>query len=163
MLKIQTGKQNEILRKVSEEIKLSEIKSYVKLGAEMIKYIKNPKHGWVWLAAPQIWYNKRLIIVSLLRDRDDESFSTIMMINPIIKEHNDDIEIESEWCLSVPWEKWKVARFESIKLTYTDEKAKEKTLVLHWVSARIVQHEIDHLDGILFTDRVNNNLDWDYL
>lgn len=153
MLKIETGKENEILRAMSKEIKLSELSSYIKLGKEMIKYIKNPKNKWVWLAAPQVWHNKRLIIVSLLRDRDDEIFPTVMMINPKILEHSNECEIENEGCLSVPGENGEVERFSKIKLSYTDENKKEKILILSWVSARIVQHEIDHLDGILFTDK----------
>ena len=158
MLHIETWKENKILRKVSEKIKHSEIKKYVKLWKEMMKYIKDPENGWVWLAAPQVWHNVRLIIVSLLKDRDDENFSSIMMINPEIIEHSNNTEKDIEWCLSVPWEKGKVSRFVKIKLKYIDEKAKEKILYLDTLSARIVQHEIDHLNWILFTDRLNNNL-----
>ncbi len=154
MLKIETGKQNEILRTVSEALKPNEYNTYIKLGKEMIKYIKNPKNGWVWLAAPQVGYNKRLIVVSLLKNRDDENFSTIMMINPNILEHSTECEIEGEWCLSVPWEKWEVERFLKIKLSYIDENKKEKIIILSGVSARIVQHEIDHLNGVLFTDKI---------
>lgn len=154
MLKIETGKQNEILRTVSEALKQNEYNTYIKLGKEMIKYIKNPKNGWVWLAAPQVGYNKRLIVVSLLKDRDDENFSTIMMMNPTILEHSTECEIEGEWCLSVPWEKWEVERFLKIKLSYIDENKKEKIIILSGVSARIVQHEIDHLNGVLFTDKI---------
>ncbi len=154
MLKIQTWKQNEILRAISEEIKLPEMDTYIKLGREMIKYIKNPDNMWVWLAAPQIGHNKRLIVVSLLKDRDDENFRTVMMLNPKILEKSNDTEIEKEWCLSVPWEKDKVKRFKTIKLQYFDDTKKPRILVLTWVPARIVQHEIDHLDGILFTDKI---------
>lgn len=154
MLKIQTWIKNEILRKVSEEIKISEFNTYIKLGKEMVKYIKNPNNKWVWLAAPQIWQNKRLIVVSLLKDWEDKNFQTIMMINPKILEHSTECEIESEGCLSVPWEKWEVERYKSIKLSYIDENKKEKNIILSWISARIVQHEIDHLDGILFVDKV---------
>ncbi len=154
MLKIQTWTKNEILRKVSETIKTQEFDKYIKLGKEMIKYIKNPDNRWVWLAAPQIWENKRLIVVSLLKDREDESFPTVMMINPEILEHSTECEIEWEWCLSVPWEKWEVERFLKIKLSYIDESKKQKILFLSWVSARIVQHEIDHLNGILFVDKI---------
>lgn len=153
MLKIETGKENKILRTISEEIRSPEMSTYIKLGKEMIKYIKNPDNRWVWLASPQIWYNKRLIVVSLLKDRDDENFSTIMMINPKILEHSEKCEIENEWCLSVPWEKWEVERYFQIKLSYIDENKKQKIIILSWVSARIVQHEIDHLDWILFTDK----------
>ena len=154
MLKIQTWKQNEILRAISEEIKLPEMDTYIKLGREMIKYIKNPDNMWVWLAAPQIGHNKRLIVVSLLKDRDDENFRTVMMLNPKILEKSNDTEIEKEWCLSVPWEKDKVKRFKTIKLQYFDDTKKPRILVLTWVPARIVQHEIDHLDWILFTDKI---------
>ncbi len=158
MLHIETWKQNKILRTVSEKIKKNELKQHIKLGKEMIKYIKNPDNGWVWLAAPQVWHNKRLIIVSLLKDRDDEDFPTLMMINPEILEHSSILEKDIEWCLSVPWEKWKVARFSEIKLKYIDHKGKEKILYLKWLSARIVQHEIDHLNWVLFTDRVNDDI-----
>jgi peptide deformylase len=158
MLHIETWKTNTILRTVSENIKKNELKQYTKLWKEMIKYIKNPENWWVWLAAPQVWYNKRLIIVSLLKNRDDENFPTLMMINPEILEHSSVLEKDVEWCLSVPWEKWKVARFSEIKLKYIDEKGKEKTLYLKWLSARIVQHEIDHLNWVLFTDRLNDDL-----
>ncbi len=154
MLKIETGKQNEILRTISEKIKTAELNTYIKLGKEMIKYIKNPDNRWVWLAAPQIWHNKRLIVVSLLKNRDDENFQTVMMINPEILEHSTECEIEWEWCLSVPWENGEVERFISIKLSYIDENKKSKIILLSWVSARIVQHEIDHLNGILFTDKL---------
>lgn len=154
MLKIQTWTKNEILRKVSEPIKTQELDKYIKLGREMIKYVKNPDNQGVGLAAPQIWENKRLIAVSLLKTRDDETFQTIMMINPEILEHSSDCEIEGEGCLSVPWEKWNVERYKSLKLKYVDENKKEKVVILSWVSARIVQHEIDHLDGILFVDKV---------
>jgi peptide deformylase len=98
MLKIQTWTDNEILRKVSEEIKQEEFKTYLKLGKEMVKYIKNPKNWWIWLAAPQVWHNKRLIVVSLLKDREDEKFSTIMMINPVILEMSEETCMEKEWC-----------------------------------------------------------------
>jgi len=154
MLHIEIWKENEVLRTISTKINEKEIKKYAKIGAEMKKYIRHPENGWVWLAAPQIWYNKRLIVVSLLKDRDDEDFPTIMMINPEILEHWSEKEKDIEWCLSVPWEKWRVTRYIKIKLQYLDEKWKTKILILEWLSSRIVQHEIDHLDWILFTDKL---------
>lgn len=153
MLKIQKWNDNEILRKVSEDIKISEIKKYASLWKDMIKYIKDPDNGWIWLAAPQVWHNKRLIAVWLPEDRDDENFSFLMMINPVIMEHTDEIEVDTEWCLSIPWKKWKVERYAWIKLEYLDEKWQKRILVLNHLKARIIQHEIDHLDWILFTDK----------
>lgn len=154
MLQIETGEDNKILRKISKEISKDKLKKYVKIGKEMIKYIKNPDNGGVGLAAPQVGYSKRLIVVSLLKDREDETYPTIMMINPEILEHWEEQVWCEEWCLSVPWEKWKVLRWESIKIKYFDEKFKENIMLLHGLRADIVQHEIDHLNGILFTDRL---------
>lgn len=155
MLIIETWENNPILRKVAEKITDKNYNEAVKLWKEMLKYIKNPENAWVWLAAPQVWHSVRLVIVSLLKDRDDENFKTVIMINPEITEHSENKESDSEWCLSVPWEKWDVERYKTIKLTYSDEKKAKKTLILEWLSARIVQHEIDHLDGKLFTDYLN--------
>jgi len=155
MLRIETWIKNKILTTVSDNIKTSEYKKYVKLGNEMIKYIKNPKHWWVGLAAPQVWYNKRLIVVSLIIDWDsEESFKTVMMMNPVITDHSDSTNIDVEGCLSIPWKKWKVSRYDNIKLIYMDEKWQQRSLILDSLKARIVQHEIDHLDWILFTTKL---------
>ena len=158
MLKIETWDKNKILRTISKEIKQSEFKEYTKLWKEMVKYIKNPKHMGVWLAAPQVGHNKRLIVVSLMKHWDDENFPTIMMLNPTITEFSENSEIDVEGCLSVPGGKGKVRRPVSITMKYIDEKGKEKKLHLDGLPARIVQHEVDHLNGVLFTDRMNETL-----
>ena len=154
MLKIETWTNNKILRIISSVIKNLEFDKYIKLGYEMIKYIKDPDNKWVWLAAPQIWHNKRLIVVSLLKNHNDENFPTIMMINPEILEKSNETDYENEGCLSIPWKKWDVERYLWIKITYIDENKKKKILILNWFSARIIQHEIDHLDWILFIDKI---------
>lgn len=56
----------------------------------MVKHIKNPDNGGVGLAAPQVGVNKRLIVVSLMKTYDDESFRTVAMINPTILEHSEE-------------------------------------------------------------------------
>lgn len=154
MLKIEKWLDNEILRKVSIKINDNKIKNYLKLAWEMKKYIKNTKNWWVWLAAPQVGYNIRLIIVSLLKDWEDENFKTIIMFNPEIIEFSIEKECQEEWCLSVPNKKWNVERSKEIKLIFKNEKWVLKSLILNWLSSRIVQHEIDHLNWILFTDRL---------
>lgn len=154
MLTIETGKDNPILRTICDTIRTSEMKQYTKLWREMVKYIRNPQHSGVWLAAPQVWVKKRIIVVSLLKDWEDEHFSTVMMINPEILEHSQTTDIENEWCLSLPKQRGNVRRWTDIKLAYIDEKGKQKILRLSGVSARIVQHEIDHLDGVLFIDKL---------
>jgi peptide deformylase len=157
MLKIEIWKKNTILRAVSEKITKDNLKKHIKLAKEMLKYIKNPDNWGVGLAAPQVGLNKRLIVVSLLKDREDETYPTIIMINPEILDHSDEKQLSEEWCLSIPEETWKVPRFKEIKLRYFDEKLSEKIIKLNWLSSNIVQHEIDHLDWILFTDRIEEN------
>jgi len=152
MFKIETWENNSILRTPASKILDKDFKQAVKLGKNMIKYIKNPDNWWVGLAAPQIGYWIKLVVVSMLNDRDDESFKTIMLLNPEILEFWKETDIETEWCLSVPWVKWEVERPTKIKLRYQDEKNTKKTLILEWLPARIVQHELDHINGKLFID-----------
>jgi len=154
MFKIETWNNNEILRAKSQEISRLELNKYVKLGKQMIDYLKNPDNGGVGLAAPQIWVNKRLIAVSLMSSYEDEFFRTVMMINPEILEKSEDMEVDGEWCLSLPWESGDVERYSRIKLQFLDEKGRKNTIILSWLSARIVQHEVDHIDWVLFMDRV---------
>lgn len=155
MFKIQTWENNPILRNEAEKVKEKDFKKAVKLWKEMIKYIRNPDNWWVWLAAPQIWHSIKLVVVSMLKDREDEDFKTIMMINPEILEFWEECNTESEWCLSVPWVTWKVKRPTKIKISFQDEKNNKKTLILEWLCTRIIQHEIDHLKWVLFTDYLN--------
>jgi len=157
MLNIEKWTKNKILRTISKEITRDNFKKNLKLWKQMLKYIKNPDNGWVWLAAPQVWKNVRMIVVSLLKDWEDETYPTLIMINPQILEHSDSKQISDEWCLSLPEEKWKVPRFSEIKIKFLDEKFKENVIKLDWLRSCIVQHEIDHLDWILFTDRIEEN------
>lgn len=151
---IETGEKNDVLRTVSTPISKDEFRKYARLGEDMVRYIKNPDHGGVGLAAPQIGINKRVVAVSLLRHGDDENYRSLVMINPEIIEHGYEIECDNEGCLSVPGSQGDVDRFKKIKVRYLDSSQRPQAIALTWLAARIVQHEIDHLDGILFTDRV---------
>ncbi|MDD5376997.1 MAG: peptide deformylase [Candidatus Gracilibacteria bacterium] len=151
---IQTGKTNDILRTKSENVTSAELRKYTRLADDMVRYIKNPENGGVGLAAPQIGVSKRIIAVSLLRDGDDENYRTIAMINPEIVDHTEETECDNEGCLSVPGEHGDVDRWKRIKVSYIDSSLRPQSMLLSGLAARIVQHEVDHLDGILFTDRV---------
>ncbi|GAB0175063.1 MAG: peptide deformylase [Candidatus Altimarinota bacterium] len=153
-LKIQTGQSNSILRTLSEPIKSQEIRKYKSLALEMVKHIKDPENGGVGLAAPQVGYNKRLIVVSLMKDYDDENYRTIPMINPEIIENSGKKCSDKEGCLSVPGETGSVERWTWVRVNFLDIEGKKYSLKLEDLAARIVQHEIDHLDGVLFTDKV---------
>ncbi len=155
MFKIETWVNNKILRTKSENVKKDELNKYSKLWKKMLKYIKDPENWGVWLAAPQIWISKNIIAVHLLESRESEkNHPKLIMINPIIQEHSETTETDTEWCLSIPWEKWEVKRFKTIKISFLDMKWSNNNLVLNWLAARIVQHEVDHLNWILFTDKI---------
>jgi peptide deformylase len=68
----------------------------------MLAYVKNPKNGGIGLAAPQVGVNKRIIIAGLPKKHDDESYPTIVMINPVILKKSPDTSVDEEGCLSLP-------------------------------------------------------------
>jgi peptide deformylase len=142
-LKIETGEENEVLRKKSGNISAID-KKILKLIKDMEKAMKEEKG--VGLAAPQVGVNKRLIIVLL------DNKITVPMINPDIIDHSNETEYGEEGCLSLPGKWGQVERFKQITVQYRDIKGEKRLLKLEGFNARIVQHEIDHLDGILFTD-----------
>ncbi len=127
---IQTGETNDILRTVSAPVSKEELRKYVRLGEDMVRYIKNPDHGGVGLAAPQVGINKRVVAVSLLRHADDEKYRTIAMINPEIIEHGYEMECDNEGCLSVPGSQGDVDRYKHIKVQYLDTFLRPQSIAL---------------------------------
>lgn len=112
------------------------------------------EYDGVWLAAPQIGQTIRLIATTQWKIVNDDYKlkSTIMMINPEIINHSDTLICDEEWCLSLPWMFWQVERYNHITVQYTTLDSKSASKQLSWLDAVIVQHEIDHLDGVLFID-----------
>jgi peptide deformylase len=146
-LSLQTGRKNEILRTVSSPIKMldSETKKFIQ---KMLKTIKADSNA-VGLAAPQVGKNIRLIISKL-------GNKFFVMINPVITHQSEEKVCDEEGCLSIPGEFGKVWRSQNIDLEFLDEKLQKKKLKLQDFNARIVLHEVDHLDGILFVDRMTD-------
>lgn len=103
----------------------------------------------VGLAAPQVGILKRLIVVD---NRDEEENKRFYMLNPVILEKEGE-EISMEGCLSIPGKQGTVKRAKNIKVKYNDLTGKEKIMEAEDFLARIIQHEMDHLDGILYTDK----------
>ena len=99
----------------------------------------------VGLAAPQVGVNKRVIVV------DDRESPYVEMVNPRIVESSG-CEEDVEACLSVPDKAGWVRRATKIKVEYQDRFGKEHSLTAKDYLARILQHEIDHLEGILYVD-----------
>lgn len=154
-LNIQTGRENEILRTISTELSHEDWKKLAPVGREMVAWLKAKENG-AGLAAPQVGYNKRLIAVNLY-DEDEDGLiyiRTVLMVNPKIVSHSDEIYNDEEGCFSVPGEYGFVKRWNSIVVEYFDEKFTKRSMRLSNFSGRVVQHEIDHLDGVLFTDKL---------
>ncbi|MGF1541446.1 MAG: peptide deformylase [Pleurocapsa sp.] len=116
----------------------------------------------VGIAAPQVSQSCRLFIVaSHPSDRypDAPKMQTIAMINPQIINHNDKIVKDWEGCLSIPGIRGLVPRYQQIEVEYTNKDGQLQHQILTDFVARIFQHELDHLDGKLFIDRIINEED----
>jgi peptide deformylase len=121
-------------------------------------------HG-VGLAAPQIGLSIRLFVIDASPFVDEEEMSkeevkTLqsfkkVFINPIILEEQGALWNFNEGCLSIPDVREDVSRKEQITLQYQDENFETHRITLEGLAARVVQHEYDHIEGVLFTDRIS--------
>jgi peptide deformylase len=151
-------KWNKILRKTSNKIvKFNNIEL-----KNIIINLKNElsKNNWVWIAAPQIWISKSIFIIhSSPNERYPyaPNFCPIEIINPKIIKYFKETNKDWEWCLSIPWIRWLVKRFEKIKVEYQNIKWKKKEKIFEWFLSRIFQHEYDHLEWILFIDKLKED------
>lgn len=114
-------------------------------------------HG-VGLAAPQVGLSIRLAIIDLDCISDDEpqyAGYKRVFINPYIEEVDDsEMETQEEGCLSLPGLSEKVTRPTRIHVTYQDENFQEHDEWVDGFLARVMQHEFDHLDGVVYTDHL---------
>jgi peptide deformylase len=110
----------------------------------------------IGLAAPQIGLGIRLFITdgSEIEDIKPEGFKQVF-INPQIIEEFDEKWDYEEGCLSIPQVRADVNRHSKLVLRYFDENWQEHTHEFEGMAARIIQHEYDHIEGILFTDRIH--------
>lgn len=109
------------------------------------------------LAAPQIGVSKRMCVVRrFLERKDDESASeskNYVLINPVITKFSKEKRLGWEGCLSIPHTWGQVERADKIKVEAFDENGERVRINTSGFFARVIQHEVDHLDGILFTDK----------
>ena len=151
-----------VLRKVTVDIDKSfDVK---KLSEDMFETMYNAKG--VGLAAPQIGLNVRMFVVDGrpfnegedMKEREIDpsliDFKKVFINAEILEEDGDDWGFE-EGCLSIPDVREDIYRPEYVTIRYFDEDWKEHTEEYEGLAARIIQHEYDHVDGILFTDHLN--------
>lgn len=149
LLTIIKGIDNKILRTKSVVVKKIDRK-IKKLIADLSETMIGA--DGLGIAAPQAGVNKRILIAYL--NFNTKNKLIVPMINAeILKQSQDEIEGE-EGCLSVPGRFGIVLRSKSLTVRYIDKNGREMMLNLEELNARIVQHEIDHLDGILFVDKI---------
>ena len=114
----------------------------------------------VGIAAPQISESVQIIIVAsrpTARYPNAPLMSPTVMINPRFSPLSEQQEQGWEGCLSIPSIRALVPRYTAIKIDYLDEQGDQQAAELHDFVARVFQHEVDHLHGLLFLDRVENN------
>ena len=150
-----------ILRNKTKDIPINEIKSEntQKIIEKMIKTMR--KHNGAGLAANQIYEPIRICIIEVLDNPRYKHLNTIplkVLINPKVIIKKDSTTFNSyEGCLSVPNLRGKVKRYNTINVTYYNMDAKKITEDIKGLESIVYQHEIDHLDGFLFTDKVEDN------
>ena len=145
-----------VLRTKARALERSEITSPAiqKLIDDMIETMTE-YHG-VGLAAPQIHEGLRLFVAALDVDDEGRGLEPVPVINPEIALIGKEMVEDWEGCLSIPDIRGLVARARDIKVRAYDRRGERVELEAHDFAARVIQHETDHLDGVLFLDRMRS-------
>ena len=108
----------------------------------------------IGLAAPQVHLTHRIFIYRNPEIEDHEKINISVLVNPIIEKINDETEDDWEGCLSIPGMLGLVRRYKQIKFSALDLHGKNINGKVKGLHARVIQHEFDHLNGILYTSRL---------
>lgn len=138
-----------ILRRRAMDVRTFD-QSLAEVAAQMLEAME--REDGVGLAAPQVGLDLRLLVALAMREPGDEEAKPVIMVNPEILERSHDTWVYEEGCLSIPGIRGDVTRPLTIKVRYQDLQGKEHLAESEGMFARILQHEIDHLDGKLFID-----------
>jgi peptide deformylase len=144
-----------VLRAKARPLEKSEIKSLMvqKLIDDMMDTMA--EYRGVGLAAPQVHEGLRIFVAALDDgEEDEEEAAPLALINPEITVVGSDVIEDWEGCLSIPDVRGRVPRAREIKVRAYDRKGDRIELGAHDFPARVIQHEADHLDGVLFFDRM---------
>jgi len=136
---------DEVLRQKTKKIKDPLAKDVQELILSMLETMRSA--NGLGLAAPQIGKNLRLCVI-------EENNETYVLINPRITAKSKKRILAEEGCLSFPGEFFQISRPEEVQVRYIDEKGTARKIKTGGLLGRALQHEIDHLDGILIIDRI---------
>ena len=147
---------NPLLKQVCEPVEMGD-KSIKKLAKQMSKLMY--KTDGVGIAAPQVGILKRFVVIDcdwVAEDEDGKPLkkNPLVMINPVIVETSEERVVNSEGCLSVPGVSGDVERYAWVKVECYNEDYEKVTYEGDGLFGRCMQHEIDHLDGKTFVDRM---------
>ncbi len=143
---------NPVLKKRAVDIKKGEI-DVVQLATDMYETMEGAEG--IGLAAPQIGKSLRMFVIDATKMEDPEvgEFKQIF-INPVMVKQDGDEWAFEEGCLSIPEIREEVFRQETLSIKYFDENWQAHEQSFDGLKARIIQHEYDHIEGILFTDHL---------
>jgi peptide deformylase len=138
-----------VLKQESREV--TEFTAELARLADLMFEVMDREQG-IGLAAPQIGIGKKLMVW-----RDPETEERFALVNPRIIERSDSVETDSEGCLSLPGHSMLVPRAEHVTVAAQDLQGNPLSLDLDGLRARIMQHEVDHLEGRLILDRTTSD------
>ncbi len=110
----------------------------------------------IGLAAPQVGVHKQLLVIDL--DPENPATPPLVLINPEIRSFGGAIDTYEEGCLSIPGVYLNVVRPATAEVSFRDEMGRPQKLSTDGLLARCIQHEMDHLNGVLFVDRVTDEI-----
>jgi peptide deformylase len=110
----------------------------------------------IGLAAPQVGIHKQLVVIDC--ELENPAAPPLILINPEINSYSKSLCKDQEGCLSIPGVYMDVERSEQVEVSYKDEHGRPRTIKADGLLARVIQHEMDHLNGVLFVDHITNSL-----
>ena len=134
----------------------AEVKSFDDSLLRLVADLRDTMHAYhgVGLAATQVGVLQRVAVVHVPLDEEGVTFASHALVNPVVVGRSAS-QVSEEGCLSIPGIFEDVTRALEVRVRYQDPEGREATLDAEGYLARAIQHELDHLDGVLFVDRLS--------
>ena len=137
----------------TEAKRISKVDNQIRhLAKDMLQSMYSAKG--IGLAGPQVGISKELLVIDI--NFEDSAAEPLILINPEITAFGSTLTTYEEGCLSIPGIYLNVVRPSTIKLKFRDEMGRPRKMNADGLLARCIQHEVDHLKGVLFVDRVTS-------
>ena len=146
---------DKILRKKTREVSDVDMET-VELIKDMFDTMRNA--SGIGLAANQVGADKQIFVVDISAIEGYENFKPIVFINPVIEKLSEEKIVMEEGCLSIPDVRAEVERPKKVTIAYYNTDMKEQKLEADELLARVILHEFDHLQGVLFTDKITDEM-----